>query len=117
MRKSSQLLKKTNHGGDCSYSIPRWVDDPGLSGNSADLVPEGNQRKITTDDKHRGAYLMGCLNCENGEILCEEKETYDATIFQEFLVYVLNHYPEGKNVIILDNARIHHAKLLKPLLE
>ena len=47
---------------------------------------------------------MGCLNYENGEILCEEKETYDANIFQEFLVYVLNHYLEGKNVIILDNA-------------
>lgn len=78
---------------------------------------KGKQRKIPTYGKHRGAKLMGCLDYETGEILCEEKETYDAVVFQEFLVNVLNHYPEGKIVIILDNARIHHAKLLKPLLE
>ena len=42
--------------------------------------------------------------------------TYDAVAFQEFLLHVLNHYPEGKIVIILDNARIHHAKLLTPFL-
>lgn len=78
---------------------------------------KGKQRKIPTYGKHRGAKLMGCLNYETGEILCEEKETYDAVVFQEFLMNVLNHYPEGKIVIILDNVRIHHAKLLKSLLE
>jgi transposase len=30
---------------------------------------------------------------------------------------VLAHYPSGKIIIVLDNARIHHAKLLQPLLE
>ncbi|WP_170100147.1 transposase [Trichococcus patagoniensis] len=49
--------------------------------------------------------------------LCEEKETYDVIVFQEFLGHILNHYPEGKTVIILDKARIHHANLLKPFLE
>lgn len=78
---------------------------------------KGKQRKIPTHGKHRGAKLIGCLNYETGEILCQEKETYDAVAFQEFLVNVLNHYPEGKIVIILDNARTHHAKLLTPFLE
>ena len=77
---------------------------------------KGKQRKISTHGKHRGAKLIGCLNYETGEILCHEKETYDAVAFQEFLLHVLNHYPEGKIVIILDNARIHHAKLLTPFL-
>lgn len=78
---------------------------------------KGKQRKIPTHGKHRGAKLIGCLNYETGEILCQEKETYDAVAFQEFLLHVLNHhYPEGKIVIILDNARIHHAKLLTPFL-
>jgi transposase len=30
---------------------------------------------------------------------------------------VLSQYPNGKTVIILDNARIHHEKLLKEFLE
>ena len=34
-----------------------------------------------------------------------------------FLKKVLAQYPEGKIVMILDNARIHHAKLLKPFLD
>ena len=38
------------------------------------------------------------------------------THFLSFLQNVIWKYP-GKTVMILDNARIHHAKLLKPFLE
>lgn len=50
-------------------------------------------------------------------MLCQEKETYDAVVFQGFLSYVLSHYPSGKMVMILDNASIHHAKLIQPFHE
>ena len=33
---------------------------------------KGKQRKIPTHGKHRGAKLIGCLNYETGEILCQE---------------------------------------------
>ena len=36
---------------------------------------------------------------------------------EQFLKNVLSQYPNGKIVIILDNAKIHHAKLLKGFLE
>jgi len=78
---------------------------------------KGKQCKIPSYGKHHGAKLIGCLNYETGEILCQEKETYDAVAFLEFLVHVLNHYPKGEIVIILNNAWIHCAKLLKPFLE
>jgi len=65
----------------------------------------GKQRKILTYSKHRGAKLIGYLDYETGEILCQETETYDAVVFQEFLGNVL------------DNARIHLAKILVPFLE
>ena len=77
----------------------------------------GRQRIIPTYGKHCGTKLIGCLDYETGEILCSEKEQYDATSFLEFLVFVLDHYPVGKIVMILDNVRIHHAKLIQPLLE
>lgn len=60
--------------------------------------------------------LIGTLNYETGEIFCVEEEKYDAEVFLRFLEKVLAHYPHGKIVMILDNARIHHAKLIQPFL-
>lgn len=77
----------------------------------------GKQRKIPTYGQHKGAKLIGCLNYETGEVLCLQKESYNAASFLEFLKFVLAHYPVGKIIMILDNARIHHAKLLQPFLE
>lgn len=79
--------------------------------------PKGKQRLIRTYGKHRGAKLIGCLNYETGEVLCQEKASYDAAAFRDFLAGVLCRYPEGKIVVILDNARIHHARLLESFLE
>lgn len=76
----------------------------------------GKQRIIKTFGKHRGIKLVGYLNYETGEIYCEEHESYDAEVFLSFLKNVLSNN-DGKTVMILDNARIHHAKLLQPLLE
>lgn len=79
--------------------------------------PKGKQRIIPTYGKHRGVKLLGILNYETGHVFCKEEETYDAQVFQNFLEEVLIQYPTGKIVMILDNARIHHAKLIQPFLE
>lgn len=77
---------------------------------------QGKQRIIPTYGKHQGVKLLGTLNYETGEIFCVEEETYDAAVFLDFLTKVLLHYPSGKIVMVLDNARIHHAKLIQPFL-
>jgi len=77
----------------------------------------GKQRIIKTYGKHRGVKLVGSLNYETGEIYCEEHDTYDAEVFLKFLKNLLSKNMEGKTVIILDNARIHHAKILEPFLK
>jgi transposase len=77
----------------------------------------GKQRKIKTYGKHQGVKLVGFLNYENGEIYCEEHESYNAEVFLGFLHSILSRYPNGKTVLVLDNARIHHAKLLQPFLK
>ena len=79
--------------------------------------PVGQQRIIPTYGKHYGAKLLGVLNYETGEVYTEEHDKYDAQVFLEFLQNVLVKFPNGKIVIILDNAKIHHAKLLKEFLE
>jgi transposase len=50
-------------------------------------------------------------------VFCTQAESYDAEVFLGFLKQVLIQYPIGKIVMILDNARIHHAKLIQPFLE
>ena len=78
---------------------------------------KGKQRKIPTYGAHQSVKLLGVLDYEKGNALCMEEERFDAKVFLSFLQQVLVQYPEGKIVMILDNARIHHAKLIQPFLE
>ena len=78
---------------------------------------KGKQRIIPTYGKHEGVKLLGILNYETGQIYCEEDEKYDAKVFLGFLKNTLKLYPTDKIVMILDNSRIHHAKLLEPFLK
>mgnify|MGYP003350969765 CR=1 FL=1 len=77
----------------------------------------GKQRMIPTYGKHHGVKLIGVLNYETGKVHVVEEERYNAEAFLRFLQYVLQQYPIGKIVLVLDNARIHHAKLVQPFLE
>ena len=72
---------------------------------------------MPTYGKHHGAKLMGVLDYETGTVYVEEHEKYDAEVFLSFLKNVMEKYPTGKVVMVLDNARIHHAKLLGSYLE
>jgi transposase len=79
--------------------------------------PKGKQKIIPAYGKHEGVKLAGCLDYETGHIYVEEHKKYDAEVFLQFLKNLLSLYPEGKIIMILDNARIHHAKLLKNFLD
>lgn len=78
---------------------------------------KGHQKKIPTYGKNAGVKLIGILDYEKGKVYCEEHEHYDAKVFLNFLKATLTQYPERKIVMILDNARIHHAKLVQPFLD
>ncbi|AIW87912.1 Transposase [Bacillus mycoides] len=52
----------------------------------------------------------------NGYLHCMKVSACNATAFQEFLQYVVKENPKKHSVKVLDNARIHHEKLLKPFL-
>ena len=79
--------------------------------------PKGQQRIIPTYGKHEGVKLVGFLDYCTGKVYVEEHEKYDAQVFLGFLKNALKQYPKGKILMILDNARIHHAKLLREFLE
>lgn len=79
--------------------------------------PKGQQRIVPTYGKHHGVKLIGALDYETGEVVCIYSENYDAQQFLVFLQAVLEKYPQQKIVMVLDNAKIHHAKLIQPFLE
>ncbi|WP_260472078.1 IS630 family transposase [Bacillus canaveralius] len=78
---------------------------------------KGKQRIIKTTGKHRGVKLLATVDYVTGEIVWQEEEQYTALEFLSFLKKVTAAYPTGNMVLILDNARIHHAKMLEPFLK
>ncbi|OGX60579.1 MAG: transposase, partial [Paenibacillus sp. RIFOXYA1_FULL_44_5] len=76
----------------------------------------GKQRIIQTTGKHRGVKLLATVDYATGRLVWQEDEQYTAETFLDFLKKIVIAYPTGKIVIVLDNARIHHAKLLAPFL-
>lgn len=78
---------------------------------------KGKQRIIKTTGKHRGVKLLATVDYVTGQIVWQEDEQYTAETFLSFLKKVIAEYPTGNIVMVLDNARIHHAKLLEPFLK
>jgi len=79
--------------------------------------PKGGQRIIKTYGKHEGVKLTGVLNYETGNVYVEESEEYNAEVFLGFMEKIVEQYPRGKIVMILDNSKIHHALLLEGFLQ
>lgn len=78
---------------------------------------KGKQKQVPTYGHHASVSLFGCVNIREGHFLCMEADKCDAKAFLDFLRYVLSQYEHQRVVIILDNARIHYAKLLQSFLQ
>jgi putative transposase len=79
--------------------------------------PKGKQKLIKTYGKHESLKLMGIIDYETGKVYVEESEEFNAEVFLKFLQKALELYPTGKIVMILDNSKVHHAKLLRNFLD
>ncbi len=89
------------HGSRCVMWIPSDVKDP--------ITLHAPTRK------HIG--ILGAVRIADGTLVAERAETFDADTFQGFLKRLLRRHRKGsKMVIVVDNARWHHAKLLTPWL-
>jgi putative transposase len=61
--------------------------------------------------------LFGAVNLKTGNLVGHIADTGNAKTFQRFLEAVRRRYPRGRVVIILDNVRFHHAKVIARYLE
>ena len=61
--------------------------------------------------------IIGALDYESGETIHSLEEQFTAREFEAFLRLLLKKCPNEKIVVILDNARLHHAKCLEEFLK
>lgn len=60
---------------------------------------------------------FGAVSLNSGKFVRTMCKTFDAVTFETFLKTLLRHRSrDTRMVLVLDNARYHHAVLLKPLL-
>jgi transposase len=78
---------------------------------------KGKQKQVATYGHHAYVSLFGAVNVLNGEFLCQSFEACHAEHFLCFLQGIVAHYPDQQILLVLDNAKIHRAKLLNSFLQ
>ena len=91
------------HGTRCRMWIPREDHDP--------VVLHAPTRKSVA--------LFGAVNLLTGTLVTMFAPQFDAITFEEFLRLLSHHRRRSRDrtVVVLDNARYHHASMLAPFLE
>ena len=81
------------------------------------VPPEVKDPVLKHAPTRKSMACFGAVSLETGKFAYSLCETFDARTFEAFLKLLLRRRTQGKRmVIVLDNARYHHAKLLAPLL-
>ena len=90
------------HGSRCMMWVPPEDIDP--------VVLHAPTRKSVA--------VLGAVRNNDGYLVTALSDTFDAATFLSFLKQILRHQRQGMvTVVVLDNARYHHARLLTTWLE
>lgn len=81
-------------------------------------APKGQPPVIKTPGGKQKKNITGAVDPKNGKVHAAFHEKLNATGFLRYLKRLLFRHDDLKKLyVVLDNARIHHAKLLKPFLD
>ena len=62
--------------------------------------------------------IIGAVGMDNGQLITMEADMFNAESFKKFIVRVLKSAATKKKILmVLDNARFHHAKINKDFLK
>ena len=82
------------------------------------VPPEIKDPVLLHAPTRKSVACFGAVSLTSGKFVRSMCERFDALTFGHFLKQLLRHRSRGKRmVIVLDNAKYHHAVLLKPLLK
>lgn len=97
-----------------------WGDETGLRSRhytGTSYSPRGKTPITRGSGKHFGCNLFSAIT-NKGELAFRVYEgTFNAAIFQDCMERLVSHANGKKVFLILDNLRVHHAKVLQPWLD
>lgn len=98
-------------------SIEIWAEDEIHFHRTTSLIrtwaPVGQQPRVLSASTREKIGFFGTLSLKTGRLLTQESSTFNGETFYYFLCYFLRH-TKGRILLIMDNARWHRAKILKP---
>ena len=97
-----------------------WGDETGLRSRhytGTSYSPRGRTPITRGSGKHFGCNLFSAITNKGELAFLVYEGKFNATIFQECMGRLVRHANGKKVFLILDNLRVHHAKVLKPWLE
>lgn len=81
------------------------------------VPPEIKDPVLMHAPTRKSVACFGAVSLSTGKFIRAMCDKFDALTFEVFLKKLLRHRSRGRRmVIVLDNAKYHHAVLLKPLL-
>ncbi len=82
------------------------------------IPPEDKDPTVFHAPTRKSMGVFGAVRTADGKIVTAHAAKFNAITFQQFLITLLRHRRRGRKIIvILDNARWHHAKMLAPWLK
>ena len=81
------------------------------------VPPEIKDPIVIHAPTRKSVACFGAVSLQTGKFVRSMRPKFDALTFEAFLKRLLRHRSRGKRmVVVLDNAKYHHAMLLAPLL-
>jgi transposase len=81
------------------------------------VPPEKKDPVVLLAPTRKSVSLFGAVNVIDGRLVTRFEKQFDAMTFKAFLIQLLRHRKKGKRIVVmLDNARYHHAKILRDFL-
>jgi hypothetical protein len=81
------------------------------------VPPEIKDPVLLHAPTRKSVACFGAVSLRTGTFVCSLCTTFNAATFETFLKTLLRHRSRAtRMVLVLDNARYHHAVLLKPVL-
>lgn len=81
------------------------------------VPPEDKDPILLHAPTRKSVACFGAANIRTGKLVTAFEPIFNGESFQRFLMRLLKHRSRGKRlVLVLDNAKYHHARLLQPWL-
>jgi len=81
------------------------------------VPPEETDPVLLHAPTRKSVALFGAVNLRTGQLVTQVCPQFDAVTFGAFLRTLLRHRsPQRRLILMLDNARYHHATLVRPFL-